>query len=97
MAKIKETVADFRVILKGGLHLVAEQQDARSDFSSPKMSVRKTLLAVRSAADRAGLEWPDSAPSSAKKLKTESEPEVEKIPSEHRLSLNCGSQESRVY
>ena len=61
------------------------------------MSVRKTLLAVRSAADRAGLEWPDSAPSSAKKLKTESEPEVEKIPSEHRLSLNCGSQESRVY
>jgi len=73
--------------------MVADQQDARSNFSSPKMSVRKTLLAVRSAADRAGLEWPDSA----KRLKTEDEPEVEKIPSEHRLSLNIGSQESRVY
>ena len=61
--------------------MVADQQDARSDFSSPKMSVRKTLLAVRSAADRVGLEWPDSAPSSAKKLKTESEPEVEDLKS----------------
>ena len=60
-------MTDFRTVLKGGLQLVADQQDARSNFSSPKMSVRKTLLAVRSAADRAGLGWPDSNPSSAKK------------------------------
>ena len=42
------------------------------------MSVRKTVGAARCAAERVGLEWPDSAQSSAKRLKSESEPEEEK-------------------
>ena len=94
---MKETMADFLTLLKTGVRYIAEKEGKAGELGSPKASVSKTLGMVRSAAERAGLEWPDTAQSSAKRLKTESEPEVEKIPSEHRLSLNCGSQESRVY
>ncbi len=54
------------------------------------MSVRKTIDLVKRAAEDAGVEWPDSNQSSAKRRRIE-EPEGERIPSEHRLSLNCGS------
>lgn len=59
---------DFRALLKDGFQLVAGQQDARSNFSSPKMSVRKTLGMARAVAERAGYKWSDSTtPPSAKR------------------------------
>ena len=68
---------DFRALLKDGFQLVAGQQDARSNFSSPKMSVRKTVGMARAAAGRAGLKWSDSAsPPSAKRQRVD-EPENE--------------------
>ena len=97
MAQMKKTMDAFLVALKTGVRYIAERDGRAGESGSPKASVSKTLGMVRSAAEDAGLAWPDTAQSSAKRLKTESEPEVEKIPSEHRLSLNCGSQESRVY
>ena len=42
------------------------------------MSVRKTVGAARCAAERVGLEWPDSSQSSVKRLKSESESGEEK-------------------
>ena len=74
MKKMKETMADFLRVLKGGIHLLAKKEGAGGDLSSPKASISKTIGVVRSAADRVGLEWPDSAQSSAKRLKTEDEP-----------------------
>ena len=73
MKKMKETMADFLTILKSGVRLIAEKEGAAGNFSSPKASVSKTLGVMRSASERVGLEWPDSAPSSAKRLKTEDE------------------------
>ena len=90
---MKETMADFLTVLKGGIRLLAEKEGAVDGSSSPKASVSKAIGVVRSAAERVGLEWPDSVQSSAKRLKTEDVSEMERIPSEHRISINCGSED----
>ena len=67
----------FLRALKTGVRYIAERDGKAGELGSPKASVSKTLGMVRSAAEDAGIEWPDSAPPSAKRLKTESEPEKE--------------------
>lgn len=63
-------MADFRTLIQSGIQLVADQQDARSNFSSPKMSVRKALGAVRFAARKFGFEKSESvSPPSSKRQK----------------------------
>ena len=86
-------MANFLTVLKSGIRLLAEKEGTVDGSSSPKASVSKAIGVVRSAAERVGLEWPDSVQSSAKRLKTEDVSEMERIPSEHRISINCGSED----
>ena len=92
MEQMEKTMTAFLVALKTGVRYIAEKEGKAGELGSPKASVSKTLGMVRSAAEDAGLDWPDSAPPSAKRLKTESEPEVEDKKSIH-LSDMMGTQD----
>ena len=73
MKQMKETMADFLTVLKTGVRYIAEKEGKSGELGSPKASVSKTLGVARSAAERVGLDWPNSVQSSAKRLKTEDE------------------------
>ena len=65
------------MLIKRGFDFLISKEATNSQ-TSPKISASKALALVKDAANDVGIQWPGSAPSSAKRLKTEDEPDEEK-------------------
>lgn len=96
MKREKESKVELKYLIRNGLKFLVKEQDWKSSQETLTIPANK----IKGVLKKADINWTSSeesksdgeGPPSPKRQRIE-EPEGERIPSEHRLSLNCASQD----